>query len=91
VPLVDYFLFDTRTEAHGGSGIAFDWELLKSYREEVPFFISGGIGPAEIEMIFKARQSFPGLIGIDVNSRFETAPGLKDISLLKKSMNLFHK
>jgi phosphoribosylanthranilate isomerase len=91
VPYVNYFLFDTRTEAHGGSGQTFDWDLLKSYREETPFFLSGGIGPEEMKSASEIRQLFPALLGLDVNSRFETAPGMKDIESLKKSMNTFHK
>ncbi|MBB6269910.1 phosphoribosylanthranilate isomerase [Pedobacter cryoconitis] len=78
---VDYFLFDTQTPDHGGSGKTFSWQLLKHYKNETPYFLSGGIGIeqlAELENIKDER-----LYAIDVNSRFELSPGLKDIGLLR--------
>ena len=79
---VDYFLFDTRCKTVGGSGQHFDWSLLESYDGEKPFLLSGGIGPDDAEKIKSFRH--PKCIGIDLNSRFESEPGLKDITKLKQ-------
>jgi phosphoribosylanthranilate isomerase len=77
---VDFFLFDTRCKTMGGSGEQFDWSLLDAYDGEQPFLLSGGIGPDDVERIKAFRH--PKLAGIDLNSRFETAPGLKDVARL---------
>lgn len=77
----DYFLFDTKTKKHGGSGESFDWDLLKNYSGKTPFLLSGGISIADLDEIQKIRH--PKLAGIDVNSGFETEPGLKNIELIK--------
>lgn len=76
----DYFLFDTRTPQYGGSGRQFDWDILHNYSENIPFFLSGGIGADDAEKL----RSFthPAYYGIDLNSRFEIQPGLKNIPLL---------
>jgi phosphoribosylanthranilate isomerase len=79
--LVDLFLFDTPTEGYGGSGEKFDWTALEAYDGDVPFLLSGGIGPADAERI-KSFQH-PQFAGIDLNSQFETAPGMKDLELLR--------
>lgn len=87
LPVVDYFLFDTQTEAHGGSGKIFDWQLLEKYPWPKPYFLSGGISlehTAQIKEISDER-----LYAIDVNSRFELAPGLKDIAKLKSFFKEF--
>ena len=86
---VDYFLFDTRKPPRevggwlppGGTGEKFDWNILSNYNGQTPFLLSGGIGPEDAEHI----QAFyhPQCIGIDLNSRFEVSPGLKDIRRLK--------
>lgn len=81
-PFCRFFLFDTATSAFGGSGKKFDWNLLNRYEGPVPFFLSGGIGPEDAEKLTKF--SHPFLAGIDINSRFETSPGIKDITMLKK-------
>ncbi len=73
---VDFFLFDTRTPLYGGSGEQFDWDVLNEYDGDVPFFLSGGIGPGDAERI--PLLNFPLLAAIDINSRFETEPGRKD-------------
>ena len=78
---VDRFLFDTSSPLRGGSGRKFDWSLLDSYSLSVPFMLSGGIGPDDAGSISELRH--PMLAGIDVNSRFETAPGVKDAALIK--------
>ena len=79
---VDFFLFDTKTEAHGGSGRRFDWELLHDYTADIPFLLSGGISIDDVERIRQLQH--PMLSGVDVNSRFEVAPGLKDAALLQQ-------
>ncbi len=74
---VDYFLLDTKTPAYGGSGHQFDWSILSEYSFDVPFFLSGGIGTNDIEKI--KTINLHNLFAIDVNSKFEKQPGLKDI------------
>ncbi|MBN2522010.1 MAG: phosphoribosylanthranilate isomerase [Bacteroidales bacterium] len=78
----DYFLFDTKTDLHGGSGMQFDWNILKSYKASIPIFLSGGIGPDDNEILHNYR-SIINIFGIDINSRFEIQPGLKNIAALK--------
>lgn len=78
---VDAFVFDTKCACMGGSGQQFDWSVLADYNGEKPFLLSGGIGPDDAERI-KAFHH-PKCMGIDLNSRFETEPGLKDINKLK--------
>ena len=78
---VDFFLFDTPSAGYGGSGKAFDWSALQSYRGSVPFILSGGIGPGSLEELRAFRH--PRCVGIDLNSRFETEPGIKDVALLR--------
>jgi len=82
IPVVDYFLFDTQTPAHGGSGNVFDWQLLEKYQLDKPYFLSGGIGLEHAQQI-KTIQD-PRLYAIDVNSKFELEPGLKDVERLKE-------
>ena len=79
---VDYFLFDTKCPTVGGSGSQFDWSVLEAYDSDVPFLLSGGIGPDDAEHVRNFHH--PKCIGIDLNSRFETEPGLKDITKLKQ-------
>ncbi|SHJ08136.1 phosphoribosylanthranilate isomerase [Flavobacterium terrae] len=80
----DYFLFDTKGKYHGGNGVSFDWNLLKNYPSKKPFFLSGGIGVEEIEKIKK--MNLP-IHAIDVNSKFEIEPGLKNTQLIKELQN----
>jgi phosphoribosylanthranilate isomerase len=79
--VADYFLFDTKTQLMGGSGQQFDWSALASYTGHIPFFLSGGIGPTDAERI--KQLSHPQLHAIDINSRFETAPGMKNTATVK--------
>ena len=79
---VDYLLFDTKCTSVGGSGQQFDWSILDSYDGSLPFMLSGGIGPHDASLINAFHH--PRCIGIDLNSRFETAPGLKDVDALRK-------
>jgi phosphoribosylanthranilate isomerase len=78
----NYFLFDTKTENHGGSGKKFDWTVLEKYTGHTPFLLSGGIGPGDAKDIHKINH--PKLTGIDVNSGFEDQPGVKNIEKLKE-------
>ena len=71
----NYFLFDTEGKLPGGNGTTFNWEILKKYTSNKPFFLSGGIGIEEIEKIKKLNLS---IHAIDSNSKFETEPGLKN-------------
>ncbi len=82
IDVCDYLLFDTSTKDFGGSGIKFNWPLLKNYHLSKPFFLSGGIGPNDIKEIEKLK--FPYLVGLDINSKFEIEPGLKNVNLLQK-------
>ena len=79
---VDYFLFDTKCPTVGGSGSQFDWSVLEAYDGDVPFLLSGGIGPDDAERVRNFHH--PKCIGIDLNSRFETEPAIKDITKLKQ-------
>ncbi|WP_221626984.1 phosphoribosylanthranilate isomerase [Pontibacter sp. Tf4] len=76
----DYYLFDTKGEAHGGNGIPFDWELMKNYLSPKPYFLSGGLNLENIKHLDKVR---PKPFAIDVNSGFELEPGLKDVEKVK--------
>lgn len=84
--VVDYFLFDTKTAAHGGSGIMFDWKILDQYKGQKPYFLSGGLSPENIPEISNLGLEY--LYGIDLNSKFELEPGLKDINSLKSAFEL---
>jgi len=79
--VASYFLFDTKTAQHGGSGKKFDWKLLDKYEGHTPFLLSGGIGPGDAGDILKINH--PKFTGIDLNSGFEDAPGMKNIEKLK--------
>lgn len=83
----DYFLFDTKTSQHGGSGIKFNWNILKAYQENLPFFLSGGISESDVESI--SKLSLPRLYALDLNSKFEIEPGLKNINMLNNFISHF--
>jgi phosphoribosylanthranilate isomerase len=83
----DYFLFDTQTILHGGSGIKFRWERLEEYKLSVPFFLGGGIGPLDVQKVRNIHH--PGFFAADINSRFETSPGVKDIDIVKNFIQHF--
>ena len=78
----DFFLFDTKTDAYGGSGLKFNWGMLYEYVGETPFLLSGGIAPDDAEAILKIEH--PMFAGIDLNSRFEVKPGEKNVELLRR-------
>lgn len=83
-PHCDFFLFDTKGEQPGGNGIRFDWRVLSRYDNDKPFFLSGGIGVEALDDLEGLRGM--KLYGIDINSKIELAPGLKDADLLKEIM-----
>lgn len=87
----DYFLFDAAGPAPGGNGVGFDWQLLNAYADEKPFFLAGGIGPDDARRLieWQAQAGLP-LYALDLNSRFETAPGLKDIPALQGFLQTLH-
>lgn len=85
VGAVDLFLFDTKCKTMGGSGQQFDWQVLEQYDGEVPFLLSGGIGPEDASCLHAFHH--PKCIGIDLNSRFEIEPGVKDVEKLKGFLN----
>ena len=87
--IVDYFLFDTKGPSVGGNGAKFDWTVLADYVGETPFLLSGGIGPDDAEVLTSHLSPLTSkkCIGIDLNSRFELAPGMKDVSALRKFLN----
>lgn len=80
--IADYFLFDTKAQLVGGNGRKFDWSVLAHYDGSTPFLLSGGIGPDDASRL--SAFSHPRLAGIDLNSRFEAAPALKNVELLKQ-------
>jgi len=87
--IVDYFLFDTKGKLPGGNGYVFDWTILNNYPSTTPFFLSGGIGLSQIDDINKFQKSEASkyCYALDVNSKFEIEPGLKNIEDLKKFKN----
>ena len=85
IGLADYFLFDTKGPSVGGNGEKFDWSVLSNYESDTPFLLSGGIGPDDAERILDYHH--PKCIGIDLNSQFELAPGLKDVTTLSRFLN----
>lgn len=84
-PYVSFVLFDTYCENYGGSGEKFQWDILNDYNGKRPFFLSGGIGPESIEDLKKIKH--PLLAGVDINSRFESEPGIKNIEQIIKFKN----
>jgi phosphoribosylanthranilate isomerase len=83
----DFYLFDTKGELPGGNGYGFDWSILKHYPSKKPFFLSGGIGLEEVKQILELKKIDLPLYAIDVNSKFETAPGVKKIDELEQFKN----
>ncbi len=84
IPFVSKFLFDTATSAHGGSGQKFDWAILETYPFDKGFLLSGGLDEVSHEEILALAAKLPQLQGVDLNSRFEEVPGLKNVGRLKK-------
>lgn len=82
---VDMLLFDTKCKCVGGSGEQFDWSVLDNYDGNIPFLLSGGIGPDDVERVKSFNH--PMCIGIDLNSRFEDEPALKNVDKLRDFIN----
>ena len=82
--LVDLFIFDTKGRLPGGNVIQFYWNILSEYKGTIPFLLSGGIGPSDIDAIrnFKKQLNHPQIIGVDLNSKFEDSPGVKNVEKL---------
>ena len=87
LPLVDYFLFDTKGKERGGNGVQFDWSVLEAYPYVKPFFLSGGIGLKDVLAIQKIIDSNVPIYALDINSKFEIEPGLKNINEVKTFKN----
>jgi len=83
-----YFLFDTQGPLPGGNGTAFNWELLKSYTLDTPFFLSGGIGLDHVDAIAEIRKRNLPIHALDINSQFESKPGVKKIEKIEKFKQL---
>ncbi len=78
---VEYLLFDKKSKMYGGTGNKFDWSLIAEYKGDVPFMIAGGIAPEDYEIINNFTHEL--FEGIDINSQFETSPGIKNVSLIE--------
>lgn len=83
---VDFFLFDSKSPAYGGTGKAFNWQKLKEYPFEKPYFLSGGLSLENFEEAINFEDK--RLVGLDLNSKFEIEPGLKDIEKLKLALKI---
>ena len=92
VLVVDYFLFDTKGKLPGGNGVTFDWKILENYHCDTPYFLSGGIGTTEIDGLkeFLKSPAAKKCYAIDVNSRFEKKPGIKNKIKLQKFKKLLY-
>jgi len=84
----EFFLFDTKGKLPGGNGFAFNWNLLKKYETDVPYFLSGGISPEHAPFLREAEGKLSAH-AIDINSRFEVEPGLKDLAKLDPFVKAF--
>ncbi len=83
--VVDMFLFDTAGAAYGGTGEKFDWRILQNLSIKKPFFLSGGIGPDDVESLqeFANKPVAKDLFSIDINSKFELSPGVKNMDMIR--------
>lgn len=81
----DMFLFDTEGAGYGGTGKKFNWDILKGGNVRKPFFLSGGIQPEDVELLkaFEKESVAKDLFAVDINSKFELAPGLKDMEKIQ--------
>ena len=83
----DFFLFDTKGKLPGGNGSVFEWSILKDYKYEKPFFLSGGIGIENVDELINLKKTRLPIYAVDVNSKFESQPGLKKLNLLEEFKN----
>ncbi len=88
LPVVDFFLFDTKSPRHGGTGKVFNWEKIKEYPCDKSFFLSGGLSLENIAQA--ASYNDQRLVGLDLNSRFEIEPGLKNIETLTQALKIIN-
>ena len=88
---VDYFLFDTDSALYGGTGQHFNWELIKGSTIPKPYFLSGGIGPNDIQgiQVMEKTKAGKSLLALDINSQFEITPGVKNLEKIKIFINAF--
>jgi len=86
VAVVDYFLFDTKSSSYGGAGVKFDWEILKGYSLDKPYFLSGGISLKDISELTMIEDE--RLYAIDINSRFESAPAVKNMEQVRIAVQI---
>jgi len=84
VPIVDYFLFDTKGKLHGGNAKTFDWNILKHYDQEIPFFLSGGISVDNLAGLGDLKHM--NIFALDLNSGVEVSPGIKDVTRVDREM-----
>jgi phosphoribosylanthranilate isomerase len=86
----DMFLFDTAGSGYGGTGKKFDWNLLKDVKVGKPYFLSGGIEPDDAPAIKQFSETTAGkaLFALDINSKFETAPGMKDLAKIENFLKI---
>ena len=89
--VASYYLFDTDSALYGGTGQHFNWELIKKTNFNKPFFLSGGIGINDVQgiQVLKAATAGEDLVAVDLNSKFETSPGIKNIELIKTFIDEF--
>ncbi|MBA4198366.1 MAG: phosphoribosylanthranilate isomerase [Chitinophaga sp.] len=89
IDVVDMFLFDTEGAGYGGTGKKFNWDVLKGLNIGKPFFLSGGIQPSDVEQLqaFSKDIVAKDLFSVDINSKFEISPGIKDINSVEKFVN----
>ncbi len=89
IDVVDMFLFDTEGAGYGGTGKKFNWDLLKGLNIQKPFFLSGGIQPDDAAKLleFSKEPVAKDLFAVDINSKFETSPGVKDMNKIKQFVN----
>jgi phosphoribosylanthranilate isomerase len=83
LPFVSKFLFDTASSKHGGTGQKFDWSILETYPFDKGFLLSGGLDEDSWKEILAFKAKNPLMQGVDLNSKFEDYPGLKNIEKLK--------
>lgn len=87
-PIADLFIFDTKCDGYGGSGVTFDWNILEKYTGDTPYLLSGGISPDDAPRIAKINDS--RMLGVDLNSKFEIRAGEKNIDKLSKFIKLWN-
>lgn len=85
---VDFFLFDTKSENYGGTGQAFNWNLLKNYDQQIPFFLSGGLSIENIDQVSRLKDL--NIHALDFNSQVESEPGIKDLDKLSSVFSILN-